>query len=131
MRRTWWAGCLAAATLAGCSHGDAGWRDRQRHAVSSAQVSSPEYCVDGVQTLQLGDSGAPRVYIRDPKHQVDSTSPLRYSAHSELPVDAKDTGWHRDGRELWTTADPNVVYLVAIDDPKDVQRWPQLEAFCD
>jgi len=41
-----------------------------------------------------------------------------------LPDDATDTGWQRDGRELWLGDDPRAAYLVSVDDPTDVQLWP-------
>jgi hypothetical protein len=50
-----------------------------------------------------------------------STEP---DASSELPEDAVDTGWQRDGRELWLGDDPRAAYLVSIDDESDVQLWP-------
>lgn len=41
-----------------------------------------------------------------------------------LPKDGVDTGWQRDGRELWLGEHPRAAYLVSIDDPTDVQLWP-------
>jgi hypothetical protein len=89
------------------------------------------YCVDGVMTFSLGDPNRMVVYARDPRHQVDGTSPVRYAARSDLPPNAKDSGWHHGSRELWTTPDADAVYLVSLADPTDVERWPRLKAFCD
>jgi len=41
-----------------------------------------------------------------------------------LPGGATDTGWRRDGRELWLGRDPSAAYLVSIEDPDDVELWP-------
>ena len=48
-----------------------------------------------------------------------------FSADSKVPPDARDTGWHDNGRELWLQPGlPDAAYLVSVDDPKDVERWP-------
>ena len=41
-----------------------------------------------------------------------------------LPAGATDTGWRRDGRELWLGEHPRAAYLVSVEDRADVQRWP-------
>ena len=45
-------------------------------------------------------------------------------ASATLPGGAVDTGWQRDGRELWLAEDPRAAYLVNVDDPHDVALWP-------
>ena len=36
-----------------------------------------------------------------------------FSADAKLPADATDTGWGRDGRQLWIAADGEAAYLVS------------------
>lgn len=49
-----------------------------------------------------------------------------------LPKTATDTGYHRDGRELWLSAKHEAAYLVSLSDPDDVERWPaaKQEIYC-
>ena len=47
-----------------------------------------------------------------------------FSSKAELPADATDTGLRRDGRQLWIGPDEKAAYLVGVDDPADVERWP-------
>ena len=47
-----------------------------------------------------------------------------YLGDASLPGDAEDTGFHRDGRELWLVPSREAAYLVDLDDPADVERWP-------
>ncbi|GAA4369540.1 hypothetical protein [Nocardioides caricicola] len=44
-----------------------------------------------------------------------------------LPGDAVDTGWSREGQELWLGDEPRAAYLVDSDDPRQVERWPALD----
>ncbi|WP_243058380.1 hypothetical protein [Nocardioides sp. SR21] len=60
-----------------------------------------------------GDSGELSDYL--------TTTP---DSSATLPAHATDTGWQRDGRALWLGDHPKAAYLVSLDDPSDVQRWP-------
>ena len=48
----------------------------------------------------------------------------RFDRDATLPKDATSIGWRRDGRQLWLGHDKEAAYLVDIDDPGDVERWP-------
>jgi hypothetical protein len=52
-----------------------------------------------------------------------------YDAHADLRTGAVDTGYHRDGRRLWLAPDHSAAYLVGVDDPDDVERWPAARQF--
>jgi hypothetical protein len=47
-----------------------------------------------------------------------------YDGDAELPADAEDSGYRNGGRQLWLVPDREAAYLVAEDDPADVERWP-------
>lgn len=46
-----------------------------------------------------------------------------YEAHAELPGDAVDTGYQRDGKHLWLAPDQRAAYLGTA---ADVEVWPAL-----
>jgi len=58
-------------------------------------------------------------YYGNPPTDFDDFLATTYAPHAELPADARDTGYQRDERELWLTAD--AAYLVG---PDDAERWP-------
>jgi len=47
-----------------------------------------------------------------------------YDGDANLPKGATDTGFRRDGRELWVGPRRVAAYLVSGEDPQDVERWP-------
>jgi hypothetical protein len=64
-------------------------------------------------------------YVRDPAPERSGLAEYLHGGfepQSALPEDARDTGWSRDGRRLWLG--PEAAFLVAADDPADVERWP-------
>ena len=44
--------------------------------------------------------------------------------HAVLPKDATDTGYEYDSWHLWLTGDRDAAYIVDVDDPSQVERWP-------
>jgi hypothetical protein len=62
-----------------------------------------------------------RSYLRDPHRKLADYLRTTYEPHATLPRDAKDTGFRRDGRELWEEPSGRAAYLVTSD---DVERWP-------
>jgi hypothetical protein len=119
-----WAECdpseLPAAQTAALGIGV--WQDRSgaRVPVTRAQsVRGPAHCDwQGITFLLLGD----RTYLRDVHGALAEHLRTTYRAGATVPPTAVDTGLHRDGRELWVDAD--AAYLVSLDDPSDVERWP-------
>jgi hypothetical protein len=61
--------------------------------------------------------------VRDPANELRDLLRGGFDDDAALPEDATSTGWRRDGRELWL-AEKEAAYLVDIDDPGDVERWP-------
>ena len=109
------------------------WEDSSGGRVSTTRVVSfqgAEHC-DWQDTtwLRLGDAGdADRRYDEYLSNDDDGelADYLTTTAHdaAALPNDATDTGWQRDGRELWLGDDPRAAYLVSVNDPGDVELWP-------
>ena len=72
--------------------------------------------------LFLGNEGRDGEFYGRPGPDLDEFLRTTYAARTELPSDARDTGYARDGRELWIAADGGAAYLVGADG--DAQRWP-------
>jgi hypothetical protein len=63
-------------------------------------------------------------YVRDTKGEFPEFLRGTFAGNATLPNDATSTGWRRGGRELWLAPDKQAAYLVDLDDPHDVERWP-------
>lgn len=128
-----WAGAWAAESTAACdaaefpADGDGRrgveiWLDRNGDRVDSRRVRSYKglgHCHwQDVRFLKLDERD--RVYVRDPGGAWAKWVTRPYAAHAELPASAKDSGFHRDGAELWLTEDP--AYLVS---EENVELWPR------
>jgi hypothetical protein len=98
------------------------WVDADGNRVPTSIVTSsqgPQHCDwESVTFLWFEDSQ----YISDPRRVlsgVDFVAP--FDDDSELPSNAIDTGYQREGRQLWVSADGSVAYLV---DDNRVEAWP-------
>ena len=108
------------------------WTDDAGHRIPVADVQSfqgAEHC-DWQDITFLSLDGDARhvdttVFVRDPSGELASLLDGRFQAHVGLPADATDTGWRRDGRELWLGRDSSAAYLVRVDDTHDVELWPR------
>jgi hypothetical protein len=98
------------------------WQDGSGARVPVTRVQSfrgPAHCDwQGITFLLLGE----RTYLRDVHGALADLLRTTYRARATVPPTATDTGFHRDGRELWVDAD--AAYLVSLDDTSDVERWP-------
>jgi hypothetical protein len=63
-------------------------------------------------------------YVRDVNGEFPELLRGTFDHDATLPKDATSTGWRRSGRQLWLGHDKEAAYLVDIDDPHDVERWP-------
>jgi hypothetical protein len=125
-----WAECdpaeFPAATTDGLGFGV--WLDRHGGRVPTARVQSyprDEWCgFSGVAYLQVGPNARARFYVRDAGGMLTKYLLVPYDGAATLPADATDSGWHRDGRELWLVPRGESVYLVSQTNPSDVERWP-------
>jgi hypothetical protein len=104
------------------------WRDRHDKPVPITIVQSfphVAFCsYRGTDSLRVGSGAAARTYVRDPAHVLTHYLTTRFEEHATRPADAVDSGYHRDGRELWFAADRAVAYLVSVASPADVEAWP-------
>lgn len=105
------------------------WQDSSGQRVPVTTIRSfpgAEHCDwQDITFLLLGPEGEAQWYVRAPGGQF-SPGLLRttFDGSATLPEGATSTGFHRDGRELWLGPDHDAAYLVSLDDPTDVERWP-------
>jgi len=97
------------------------WTDAEGHRVPTSTIMSlqgAEHCGwESVTYLLFED----RQYIGDPEGAMDVPFAAPFSADTQLPSDALDTGYERDGAHLFMSSDTAVAYLVFDD---HVEAWP-------
>lgn len=98
------------------------WLDTEGNRVPTTTLTSysgPEHCDwESVTFLRFED----REYISDPRGVLaDFGFVVPFNNDVELPADATNTGYHRDGRQLWVSGDRAIAYL---DDGNRVEAWP-------
>ncbi len=104
------------------------WSDEQGRPVNTSAVRSsmgPEHCTwQSAEFLHVGQGKYQRTYLRDPEGVLADLDSLHssYDGDTELPADARDTGWRHDGRELWVSEDKKNAYVRTADGL--VERWP-------
>lgn len=110
------------------------WTDETGARVPTSQVQSypgPEHCDwQDITFLQLGDHREGQQYLRDADGALARSTRTTYAEQVQLPEDATDSGWRRDGRALWLVPDRSAAYLVDLDEvegPKIAERWPGAE----
>jgi len=109
------------------------WTDADGSPVPVSMVQSfpgPEHCDwQDITFLYVGPERSADQYLRDTTGELGEALRTTYADNVALPKDARDTGWHRDGQELWLEpGHPDAAYLVALDDPHQVERWPAAKA---
>jgi hypothetical protein len=130
-----WAQCDPAELPAAVSDAlDIGvWTDASGGRVPVTTIQSylgPEHCDwQDITFLEFGlteQAGADNreEYLRDTEGELVHYLRTTFSADAVVPKDATDSGYRRDGRELWLVPSKEAAYLVSVDDPKDVERWP-------
>lgn len=124
-----WAHCDAAELPAALTdaRGIGIWTDRAGDRVPTTVIESydgPEHCDwQDIVFLTVGGWDDGQQYLRDTEGTLADRLRTTFDGAARLPGDAEDSGWRRDGRELWLT--PDAAYLVSVDDPQDVERWPR------
>lgn len=98
------------------------WLDADGNRVPTSTITSskgPEHCDwESVTFLWFED----RQFISDPRGVLaDIEFVVPFDDDVELPIDATNTGYHRDDRQLWLSADGTIAYLV---DENRVEAWP-------
>ncbi|MGA7272326.1 MAG: hypothetical protein WB239_14740 [Acidimicrobiia bacterium] len=96
------------------------WLDADNQRVPTSIITSrqgPEHCNwESVTFLTFDD----RQYIRDPRGVLARVGFTAYDENAELPETATNTGYHREGRQLWMSADRTTAYVV---DNDRVEAW--------
>jgi hypothetical protein len=105
------------------------WTDADGRRVPTTTIVSydgPEHCDwQDIVFVTLGDGPDAEQLLRDVDGEFGrSWLTTTYDGAATLPPGARDTGYRRDGRQLWLDEDPRAAYLVNVDDPTDVERWP-------
>lgn len=97
------------------------WLDADGNRAPTSTISSQqgaEHC--GWETVTYLNF-MERYYISDPRAALSAPLVIPFSDDAALPADAVDTGFRRDGAELWISNDATVAYLVKDD---RVEAWP-------
>lgn len=82
------------------------------------------HCAPWPPDILLGDQGRNYVGSPEPKWWHESVEG-GFSADAKLPDDAVDSGFEREGTELWLAPDDgSAIYLVRADGA--VERWPRM-----
>lgn len=104
------------------------WTDADGARMATETVVSsrgPEHCDwQDIIFLHVGGQRGDEYLLRDVDGELRRSLTTTYDGAAALPEDAIDTGWQRDGRELWVGKEPRAAYLVSLADPTDVERWP-------
>jgi hypothetical protein len=79
----------------------------------------PEHC-DWQSTTFLSLHHA--LYLGRPTADLAQLAAEEWQPHAELPTDAVDTGYQRDGRHLWLSADRRRAF---VGSRSDVELWPR------
>jgi hypothetical protein len=104
------------------------WQDRSGARVPVTKIQSftgSEHCNwENITFIHIGPGDAPDQYLRDTTGELAEFLQTTYDAQAVLPADATDSGFRRDGRQLWLASNPDAAYLVSLDDADDIERWP-------
>ncbi|MGZ5417617.1 MAG: hypothetical protein ACXWDI_10580 [Nocardioides sp.] len=104
------------------------WTDDSGARVPTPRIRSfqgAEHCDwQDITFVTLGPRRDGEQFVRDTTGELDQLMRSTYDGSAKLPDDATDTGLQRDGRQLWLDPGHGAAYLVRVDDPADVERWP-------
>jgi hypothetical protein len=102
------------------------WTDAEGARVPTSRVVSypgPEHCDwQDITFLSLGEGRSARQFLGGDAGDLADLLATTHAVGVELPRDATDTGFRRDGRELWVASD--AAYLREPGSPTG-ERWPE------
>ena len=108
------------------------WEDasgRREPAATIRSFQGPEHCDwQDITFLDLGSGEEAVHYVRDSSQVLSPYLRTTFRTGATLPEDATDTGFRRSGQELWLVPGQEAAYLVSVDDPGSVERWPAAES---
>ena len=99
------------------------WTDSTGRPASTKVVESwtgSEHC--DWQSMTFLNLGKDRVHVRDPQPELDEYFAEPYREHVEVPADAVETGFSRDGRYLWLSSDEARAF---VGTKLDAEAWPR------
>jgi hypothetical protein len=98
------------------------WTDPSGHPAPTSVIAAwkgPEHCGwQSMTFLELGQA----VFVRNPQPELGEYFAEQYDEHAQLPADAADTGYERDGEHLWLSSDKQRAFVGTVD---DVEVWPR------
>ncbi len=98
------------------------WQDADENRVATSVIRSargPEHCGWESATFLTLDGVR---YISDPEGVLRTSGPgSPFDGDTELPSDATDTGYQREGRRLWLSDDRSTAFIVRSN---VVEAWP-------
>jgi hypothetical protein len=104
------------------------WADESGRRVPVSRIQSfegAEHCDwTDITFLLVGPEKTADWYVRDTGGEFRSLLRTTYGTVEAVPEGAADTGLSRDGRKLWIGPREEAAYLVSLDDPHDIERWP-------
>jgi hypothetical protein len=105
------------------------WQDASGQRVPVTRVRSfqgAEHCSwTDITFLLIGpDIRRADWYVRDATGEFPHHLRGEFGRDATLPKGATFSGWSRGRHELWLSPDKDAAYLVDIDDPRVVERWP-------
>lgn len=107
------------------------WTDEEGRRVPTTSIKSfhgAEHCDwQDITFIHLGPPERLQQFVGEGAGELGDLLRSTYDGSAKLPDHATDTGFRREGRELWVTEERDAAYLVSVDDPNDVERWPAAE----
>lgn len=104
------------------------WEDATGARVPVTETRSfqgAEHCDwQDIMFLFVGPEQKADEYVRDTNGELADLVQAAYDATAVLPRGATDTGFRRDGRQLWLSAQHDAAFLVSLTTPDDVELWP-------
>lgn len=98
------------------------WTDSAGNPAPTTRIQSwrgPEHCDwQSMTFLEIGRA----TYVRAPQPYLDQYFAQPYRKNTNLPGNALDTGFRRDGHELWLSHDKQIAYMRGSG---DVEAWPR------
>lgn len=98
------------------------WTDADGRPLPTTTIESwegPEHCDwQSMTFLHLGAA----VYVRNPHPDLADFFATSYEEHADLPADAVDTGYERNGDRLWLSTDRQQAF---VGSKQRVEAWPR------
>jgi hypothetical protein len=101
------------------------WTDSVGRPVPTTEIAAwkgSTHCDWESMSFLYLDGEEEHAYVRNAERGLDEFFAEPYRAHADLPADAEATGFMRDGKKLWLSADGMRAY---VGTKEDVEIWPR------